>query len=34
MPGQYLDIFWFGMVAAVVLFLLSPVVKRWMGGVK
>jgi POT family proton-dependent oligopeptide transporter len=34
MPGQYLDIFWFGMVTAVVLFLLSPVVKRWMGGVK
>ena len=34
MPGQYLDIFWFGMVAAVVLFLVSPVVKRWMGGVK
>ncbi len=34
MPSQYLDIFWFGMVAAVVLFLLSPVVKRWMGGVK
>jgi POT family proton-dependent oligopeptide transporter len=34
MPGQYLDIFWFGMVAAVVLFLISPVVKRWMGGVK
>jgi hypothetical protein len=34
MPGQYLDIFWFGMVAAVVLLLVSPVVKRWMGGVK
>jgi POT family proton-dependent oligopeptide transporter len=34
MPGQYLNIFWFGMVAAVVLFLVSPVVKRWMGGVK
>ena len=34
MPGQYLDIFWFGMVAAVVLFLVSPLVKRWMGGVK
>ena len=34
MPGQYLNIFWFGMVAAVVLFLISPVVKRWMGGVK
>jgi len=34
MPGQYLNIFWFGMVAAVVLLLVSPVVKRWMGGVK
>jgi POT family proton-dependent oligopeptide transporter len=34
MPGQYLDIFWFGMVAAVVLLLVSPVIKRWMGGVK
>ena len=34
MPGQYLNIFWFGMVAAVALFLVSPVVKRWMGGVK
>ena len=34
MPGQYLDIFWFGMVTAIVLFLLSPVVKRWMGGVQ
>ena len=34
MPSQYLNIFWFGMVAAVVLFLVSPVVKRWMGGVK
>jgi POT family proton-dependent oligopeptide transporter len=34
MPGQYLDIFWFGMVAAVVLLLVSPLVRRWMGGVK
>ena len=34
MPSQYLNIFWFGMVAAAVLLLVSPVVKRWMGGVK
>jgi hypothetical protein len=33
MPGQYLDIFWFGMIAALVLLVISPVVRRWMGGV-
>ena len=33
MPGQYLDIFWFGMVAALILLIISPVVRRWMGGV-
>jgi hypothetical protein len=34
MPGQYLNIFWFGAISAVVLFLISPVVRKWMGGVK
>lgn len=34
MPGQYLQIFWFGLLSAVVLFLLSPIVKKWMGGVR
>jgi POT family proton-dependent oligopeptide transporter len=34
MPGQYLHIFWFGAVAASVLLLFSPLVKRWTGGVK
>jgi POT family proton-dependent oligopeptide transporter len=34
MPGQYLNIFWFGAISAVVLFVISPVVKKWMGGVK
>jgi POT family proton-dependent oligopeptide transporter len=34
MPAQYLSIFWFGAISAVVLFLFSPIVKRWMGGVK
>ena len=33
MPGQYLDIFWFGMIAALILLIISPVVRRWMGGV-
>jgi len=34
MPNQYLDIFWFGAIAALVLFLTSGIVKRWMGGVQ
>jgi POT family proton-dependent oligopeptide transporter len=34
MPDQYLSIFWFGAISAVVLFLCSPIVKKWMGGVK
>ena len=34
MPAQYLSIFWFGAISAVVLFLCSPIVKKWMGGVK
>jgi proton-dependent oligopeptide transporter, POT family len=34
MPGQYMNIFWFGAISAVVLFLISPIVKKWMGGVK
>lgn len=34
MPDQYLSIFWFGAISAVVLFLCSPIVKRWMGGVQ
>ncbi|MBM4216927.1 MAG: peptide MFS transporter [Gammaproteobacteria bacterium] len=33
MPGQYLDIFWFGMIAALILLIISPVVRRWIGGV-
>jgi len=34
MPGQYLDIFWFGAIAALILLLASPLVRRWMGGVQ
>ncbi|MEO7774365.1 MAG: peptide MFS transporter [Steroidobacteraceae bacterium] len=34
MPGQYMAIFWFGAVAALTLLLLSPLVKRWTGGVE
>lgn len=34
MPGQYLDIFWFGTISALVLLLISPIVRKWMGGVK
>jgi POT family proton-dependent oligopeptide transporter len=34
MPGQYMSIFWFGTLSAIVLLLLSPIVKKWMGGVK
>ena len=34
MPGQYMGIFWFGAIAALVMLLVSPVVRRWMGDVK
>ena len=34
MPGQYMSIFWFGAIAALVMLLVSPVVRRWMGDVK
>jgi POT family proton-dependent oligopeptide transporter len=34
MPGQYLFIFWWGVIAGGVLLLLTPMLKRLMGGVK
>jgi POT family proton-dependent oligopeptide transporter len=32
--GQYLRIFWFGTIAAVLLLALAPLLRRWMGGVR
>jgi POT family proton-dependent oligopeptide transporter len=34
MPDQYMSIFWFGAISALVLLLISPIVRKWMGGVK
>jgi POT family proton-dependent oligopeptide transporter len=34
MPGQYLHIFWFGAVAALILLAFVPLVKRWTGGIQ
>jgi POT family proton-dependent oligopeptide transporter len=34
MPGQYMNIFWFGAVAALLLWLLTPIARRWSGGVR
>lgn len=34
MPSQYMDIVWFGAGSALVLLLISPIVRKWMGGVK
>jgi len=34
MPGAYLRIFWLGTVCAALLALLTPLVRRWMGGVR
>ena len=33
MPGEYLKIFWFGMIAAAAMLALAPLAKRWSGGV-
>jgi POT family proton-dependent oligopeptide transporter len=33
MPGQYMRIFWFGIIAAAGMLLLTPLAKRWSGGV-
>jgi POT family proton-dependent oligopeptide transporter len=33
-PGQFMQIFLFGAGVGIVLLALSPVVRRWMGGVK
>jgi POT family proton-dependent oligopeptide transporter len=32
-PGQYMRIFWFGIVAAALMLLLTPLARRWSGGV-
>ena len=32
-PGQYMHIFWFGIVAAGAMLVLTPLAKRWSGGV-
>jgi proton-dependent oligopeptide transporter, POT family len=34
MPGEFLDLFWWGAIAGVVLLTLTPFIKRLMGGVK
>jgi POT family proton-dependent oligopeptide transporter len=34
MPGQYLNIFWYGAACAALLLLALPLVQRWMGGVQ
>jgi POT family proton-dependent oligopeptide transporter len=34
MPSQFMFVFWFGAIAGVVLLLLSPIAKKWAGGVK
>jgi POT family proton-dependent oligopeptide transporter len=33
MPGQYMNIFWFGIIAAAAMLALAPLAKRWSGGV-
>jgi dipeptide/tripeptide permease len=32
-PGQYMHIFWFGIVAAAAMLVLAPLAKRWSSGV-
>jgi POT family proton-dependent oligopeptide transporter len=34
MPGQYLWLFWWGAIGGLVMFLITPVAKQLMGGVK
>ena len=34
MPALFMQVFWFGMVCAVALTLLLPLLRRWMGGVR
>jgi POT family proton-dependent oligopeptide transporter len=33
MPGQFMHIFWFGIIAAAGMLLLTPLARRWSGGV-
>jgi hypothetical protein len=33
MPGQFMFIFWFAAVSALLLALLLPLMRRWMAGV-
>jgi POT family proton-dependent oligopeptide transporter len=34
LPGQYMQIFWFGIIAAAVMLVLTPLAKRWSGKVR
>jgi POT family proton-dependent oligopeptide transporter len=34
MPGQFLYLFWWGVIAGAVLLVLAPFIKKMMGGVK
>jgi POT family proton-dependent oligopeptide transporter len=34
MPGQYLAIFWWGLIGGAVMFAITPMAKKLMGGVK
>jgi hypothetical protein len=33
-PGDFLDLLWMPLISGVALILLSPIIKRWSGGVK
>jgi proton-dependent oligopeptide transporter, POT family len=33
-PSQFMFVFWFGAIAGIVLLLVSPIAKKWAGGVK
>jgi len=34
MPQQYMSIAWFGLISAGLMLMISPVVRRWMGGIR
>lgn len=34
MPQQYMGIAWFGLISAGLMLMISPVVRRWMGGIR
>ncbi len=34
MPHQYMSIAWFGLISAGLMLMISPVVRRWMGGIR